>query len=67
MRTYTIDQITEMMKDLMADGYRFDYWTDHKGWFIKRGDRQFGIRLGDPKHFNLAIVAAYEYRQYVTA
>ena len=63
--TVTIDQISKMMDELMALGYRFDYWTATKGWWIKVGDPRFGIRLGDPKDFNLAIVAAYNYRAYV--
>ena len=65
MTRYTIDQITKMMQDLMAEGYLFDYWTISKGWWIKSDGGRFGIRLGDPKDFNLAIIAAYEYRQYI--
>ena len=65
-QNYTIDQITEMVQELTAAGYRYDWWTLSKGWWIKAGDPRFGIRLGDPKPFNMAVIAAYNYRQYVS-
>ena len=66
--TYSPEQINQMWQELKADGWEFDCWDSRmRGWWIKRSDRRFSYRRGDPKHFTLATINAYEFKQYVTA
>jgi len=66
-RRYTPEEITRMMHELLDDGWTFRYRISGPltGWWFKPGDRRFGYRRGDPKPFTLALISAWEFRQYV--
>jgi len=67
MGTYTTEEINQMWQTLKAEGWEFDLWSPRgfKGWWLKRGDTRLAHRRGDPKPFNLAVLAAWELRAYV--
>ena len=63
----TIEQITEKMNTLVSEGWKFDLWSvdGMKGWFFIPGAQGLvGMRNGDPKPFNLAVLAAWRVREY---
>jgi hypothetical protein len=64
----TIEQITEKMNTLLKEGWKFDLWSAEggmRGWFFVPGAQGLaGMRNGDPKPFNLAVLAAWRVREY---
>ena len=66
---YTPEQINEISSALLRAGYRMaSHGNDGyaKGWVIIPGHPRYGVRLGDPKPLPMAVISAYEYRQYIS-